>query len=519
MSLLQSPAPDYSELDFQSLRTRLIALCTSVFPDLDLDSLAELATLLLETNAWIGDVLAYYLRLIGREARITTATQRRGLLGLVKLIGFRVPGASAAQATETFTLASPPVGSVTLPKGTIVQTLAVTAPIQYQLLADLVIPALSTVAQATVENSAYQEDIFNSTGAANQTFLLTKTPYIDKSLQVTDSVTGPFDALTNPGGWREVDNFLSSLPTDHVFTTSVDNLDRCLVTYGNGVTGAIPSGSVTHDYKTGGGAAGTVIAGALVALVGTFTDSLGNNVTISVNNAAAASPGADRFSVAQIQQLAPASLAVQGRAVSNSDFETVALLTPGVLRSLFLTAVEDSSVPVNQGIGFVVPTGGGQPSSILLQTVLAQFQAVVGFPPPPYPKVNAFPIQWLGAEYLVINVSALVYLRPGTSPTTAGAAIRAALTAFLAPTLADGSLNPMVDFGYNFQDENGNPVGSFAWGDLFDLVSSTVGVLKLDPGPSGFLLNGQRADVPLANKQFPQLGQVSLVNAVTGLPF
>lgn len=522
VSIIQAAAPDYTSLDFQSLRTRLIALLQSVLPDLDTDSLAELATLLLETNAWIGDLLAFYLRATGREARITTATQRRGLLGLVKLIGFRVPGAVAAQAVETFTLAAALAGTLTLAAGTIVQSAAVPTPIRYQLLAPLTFNPGDTVKTALVENSAYESDSFTATSAPNQTFLLTQTPYIDASVQVTDAVTGPYDPIDNPNGWREVTNFLSSLPTDRVFTTSVDNLDRCLVTFGNGVTGAIPSGALTFAYKTGGGAAGTVSAGALNVITGTFNDSLNNPATLSVTNAAS-TPGQDRFSVAQIQQLAPASLAVQGRAVSNTDYETVATLVPGVQRALFLTAVEDASIPWNAGIGFVVPVGGGQPTPLLLSQVLAQFQVVVGVTvpgaAPPYPKANAFPIQWLGVDYLTVNVSALVYLRPGASPTIVGAAIRAALTAFFSPTNADGSPNALVDFGYKFQDANGVPTGAFAWSNLFDLVASVTGVLKVDPGASGFLLNGARADVAIGNKQFPALGDVSLVNATSGLPF
>ncbi len=518
MNLLPGPAPDYTSLDFGSLRARLVELCRSVFPDLDLDNLAELATLLLETNAWVGDVLAYYIRATGREARITTATQRRGLLGLVKLIGFSVPGATAATAVETFTLAAALPGTLTLLKGSVVQTPAAASPVKYQLLADLVFPPGTTTLSATVENSAFQEDSFASTGAPNQSFLLSRTPYVDGSLRVGDAVTGPYDASTNPGGWREVPNFLASLPTDHAFTVSVDDLDRCRVTYGNGVTGAVPSGPVVHDYKTGGGAAGTVVAGALSVLPGTYADSLGNAARLTVTNAAA-SPGADRYSVQQIRQLAPASLAVQGRCVSNSDFETVANLMPGVLRSLFLTATEDPGVPWNSGLGFVVPVGGGQPTPTLLRAVLAQSQQVAGHPPPPYPKPNAFPVLWLGVDYLRVGVSALLYLRPGAVPAAVGAAARAALASFFSPALADGSANPMVDFGYKFQDADGVPTGAFAWSDLFDLVASVTGVLKVDPGPSGFLLNGARADVAIGNKQFPTLGDVTLVNAVGGAAF
>ena len=95
----------------------------------------------------------------------------------------------------------------------------------------------------------------------------------------------------------------------------------------------------------------------------------------------------------------------------------------------------------------------------------------------------------------------------------------ATLQALFAILLPDGSPNPRVNFGYYFQDADGAPAGSFPWSDVFDAVRDVDGVAKVDAGPTGLLLNGARADLPLSALQFPLLGTVTVVDGASGQPF
>lgn len=514
MALRVLPAPvDYTDLDFASLRKRLLSLLQSAFPDLDLDSAAELAVALMEANAYVGDVLAFYLRKMGREARITTAMQRKSIYGLVKLIGYRPHGVTAANALETFTLAAPSSADVVLPAGQQVRTPDIATPIRFQLLEDLTIPAGQASATAIVEHSLFQQDAIVSTGLAYQRLTLRRTPFIDGSASV----------VAANGAYVEVANFLSSTASDRHYVTVVDQLDRCTLTFGNGINGAIPIGTIQVAYKTGGGTGGNVQAGALSKIDGTFTDINGNPVRITVTNADKPAPGANRQTVAQIAQLAPLAYATRTRAVSNPDFETVARTVPGVARALMLTAQEDPSVGENQGMLFLVPTGGGYAGSALKQAVLAQFQQVPGFPEPPTPKPNAFPLSVLDPIYETYDIYARLYFRQGYQRAAVKAAIIARLTAFFAPLVdakgnpTEGGLpNPLVDFGYYMQDDDGNPTGTFALSDIANAVRDTAGVLKLGDGLSDFTVNGAHADPPLATLAFPRLGDVIVVDAKTG---
>jgi hypothetical protein len=70
----------------------------------------------------VGENLSFYQDAQAGESRIITATQRKNVIALAKLLGYKLPGARAATADVTFQLAAPPAADVTIPAGTIVRT-------------------------------------------------------------------------------------------------------------------------------------------------------------------------------------------------------------------------------------------------------------------------------------------------------------------------------------------------------------------------------------------------------------
>ena len=495
MALLPTPNTDFTDKDFDSLKLRLQNLIRSVFPEWTDYNVANFGNLLLELFAHVGDVLTFYQDNQARQSRITTATQRRALLGLIKLIGYTAATATPAQVDVTITLPAIPAGSVTFPAGTFVYTDEVTDPIRYQLLSDAVIAAAQNPASVTVtaEHSEPQDDVFSTSGLPNQSFLLSKSPFID----------GSASPIAGNGAYTQVENFFDSGPTDKHFTVSVDQNDRATILFGNGVNGAIPVGNLTITYKTGGGIDGRVEAGKLRRIDGTFTDSLGNPVTPSVTNALKSAGGTDRQSVAQIKQRAPASLRVLTRTVSREDFEVNALRLTDIARALMSTSNEDPGVPENSGILYIIPVGGGQPTLAQKNAVLAQVTTV-------YPRTLTFSIVVQGALFKTIDIFAIVYLKDGAGGAATKAAILAALTSFFAVQNVDGTNNENVDFGGNMPE--------LALSDVFNAIRDVAGVRKIGAGIGDFLLNGAYDDIALASQEFPALGTVTLINGDTGNP-
>jgi hypothetical protein len=97
---------------------------------------------------------------------------------------------------------------------------------------------------------------------------------------------------------------------------------------------------------------------------------------------------------------------------------------------------------------------------------------------------------------------------------------KAAWAAFLAPevTLNTGEVvaNDRVDFGFYFQDGDGQPVGSLAWSDLHNVVRDVPGITRIAAGPTGFTLNGVRDDLAISPVAFPVDGGFTLVDVETG---
>jgi len=502
MALL-AQTTDFTDKDFDSLRLRLQNLVRSVFPEWTDFNVASFGNILVELYAFVGDVLAYYQDNQARESRIGTATQRKNLIALCKLLGYRPSGARAATVDATFALAASPAAAVGIAAGTQVKTASITEPVTFQLLSDVTIAAGASPATATgtLEHSESQEEIFASTGLPNQEVILPATPFLDGSAVLT----------AGNGAYAEVSSFLSSTATDRHFTVVVDQNDRATIRFGNGVNGAIPSGTITVRYKTGGGAKGNVNAGTLTKLESSFTDDAGNAVTVSVTNPQPASGGTDRQTLAQIRVLAPESVRVLNRTVSREDFEINARRLAEVARALMLTSNEDAGVAENTGILYVIPRGGGVPSQALKDAVEQQVTVV-------YPSTLTFQVSVQDPVYLTVDVEATVYLRQGANAATVKAAIVKALQEFFAVSLSDGTPNPNVDFGWNLKDAEGNPAGEIAFSDVFNAVRDVSGVRKIGDGAGDFLLSGSREDLSIGVREFPVLGEVSLVNGDTGLP-
>ncbi|MCG8420114.1 MAG: baseplate J/gp47 family protein [Proteobacteria bacterium] len=492
---------DYTNKDFDALRARLIALVQSVFPDWSDFSVAGFGNLLLEMHAFVGDVLTFYLDNQARESRLATATQRKNVIALARMLGYKLHGARAATAEIVFTLARSPIADVLIPAGTIIRTQEVTEPVRFQLLDDVAIAAgqQPPTAIGIVEHSQTHTQLFDARGLAYLDLVLDRTPFLDGSARV----------VTPAGDYTEVDSLLGSGPNDRHVVVPVDQHDRATLRFGNGVSGAPPSGTIRVTYKTGGGPTGNVDAGRLVVIEGAFTDVHGRPVQVSVTNPAPATGGTRRQTMASAKRHAPASLRALTRTVTREDFEINACRLPGVARALMLTGNEDSAIPENSGILYVIPEGGGLPTPALKNAALRQVTEV-------YPCTLTFQVSVQNPVYQQIDIEARVYVRQGHSKTVVRDRIKANLQAMFRISEPDGTPNPRVGFGFALQAPQEPFSGEIAWSDIFHTIRDTEGVRKIGDRHGDLKLNGLPADWRLSAQQFPILGTVTLFDGDQG---
>jgi len=494
MTVLPTNA-DYSDRDFASLRARLIELVRSVFPEWSDFDTASFGNVLLEMFAFVGDVLTYYQDNQARESRLVTATQRKNVIALARMLGYRLHGAKAATAELVFSLPRPPEADVVVPAGTVVRTREVTEPIRFQLLRDVMIAAGSNPPQAMGigEHSETHQQLFDATGLPHLDVPLHYGPYLDGSAQVSAA----------NGEYVERDSLLASGPTDRHFMVLVGEDDRATLRFGSGTAGAPPTGTISVVYRTGGGAEGNVEAGSLAVIEGSFLDAHGRPARVSVTNPNPASGGTGRESIASAKALAPESLRTLTRSVTREDFETNARRVPGVARALMLTSNEDPTIAENSGILFVIPSGGGLPTTELKAEVLRMVTEV-------YPSTLTFQVSVQDPVYKEISIEARLFLRQGHSPEAVRERVIRNLEGMFQVTRNDGTPNASIDFGFNVKDGDGQPAGEVAWSDVFNVVRDTEGVRKVGDGHGDLKLNGAPADVLLGVKEFPILGTVTL---------
>ena len=163
----------------------------SVFPKWSDFSVASFGNLLIELYAFVGDVSAFYLDAQARECRLVTATQRKNVIAIARMLGYQLHGAKAATAEVHFELAAPAIAEVTIPAGTIIRTPEVTEPLRFQLLADVNIPASPPgatelpAAIGIVEHSATHTQLVDTQSRPNLDVQLDRRGYLDGSAQVS----------------------------------------------------------------------------------------------------------------------------------------------------------------------------------------------------------------------------------------------------------------------------------------------------------------------------------------------
>jgi hypothetical protein len=504
MALLD-PNLDYTNLDFESIRERLINLILGAFDDWTDFETANFGNILLELMAFVGDILTNLMDNQARESRLETVQLRQNALALARFLGYDASTASPATTAALFTLASIPAFDVTLPAGTIVRTRDPSQSVRFQLLVPLTILAGTDPPQAfgDVENSRTTiAEPFVSSDLPNQQFLLSNTPYIDNTAIVT----------AGDGAYTQVNNFLSSTATDRHYTVTVDASDRARIRFGNGVSGAIPVGNIFVTYKTGGGRAGNVDANTINTIEGSFTDAQSNVVTVTVTNPEQASGGENRETVQQIKQNAPASLRVSDRTVALEDYVLGAEQVGGVARALMVTSdqLPDAVIEENRGRLYVVPVGGGLPTDTLKAAVLEAVTVT-------RPNTITFQLTVEDPLYLTVNVAMTIFLDADADATSTASTVRANLAEFFQILNPDQTINTNIDFGLNYlTGRAANEAPEIPLSDITNVVRDTEGVRKLGTRDSDSLLNGVHADLPINAVEFPVLGTVTLTDGDTG---
>jgi hypothetical protein len=366
------PAIDYTNKDYASLRRAMLELARYRLPEWTDQSANDLGVLMVDLFAYMGDIILYYQDRIASESFLDTATERRSVLYLLRLIGYELKSPRPASADLRLTFNPPAAGAsslITIPRSAQFATKAANgvAPqtFEYQLPAleiDLANPSkVRTTAEGlkvyeslsvTHQRLVPTETLGSSTGEPNQSFALSQKPVIPDSVVLEINEGAAFVP------WNQRDNLLYhstnqgrvelSTPESRDYYVQFDENDVAWVTFGDGLYGFIPptgTNNIRASYRVGGGAIGNVPAGAISEAKTTI------RLLKSVTNPAPAAGGTDSESLEHAVRFGPLAFRSGLRAVTLSDFVSLAHQAGGVAK------VRARSRGWNQIDLFIAPEG------------------------------------------------------------------------------------------------------------------------------------------------------------------
>ncbi len=491
------PFPDFTSLDYDSMRARIMALVQQAFPNLAL--IPGIETLILEAMFHAGEIVVCRTDNESLESKYATARLRRSIVAKAGAIGFALPGASAAITTLQFSIkgGGTHAKDILIPAGTKVRTAGLTDPLTFSTTADATLIAGNSTVDVAASHSVLHTANYTSTGRAWQQIELPNTPYLDDSETV----------IAGNGAFTRTSALALAISSDLYFTRKVDANGKARMLFGNDITGAIPTGNIAVSYRTGGGSDGNqVVAGMLTRLVDSIADVDSTPVRLAVTNTTDADGGGNMMSKEMGKALIPLYATALTRCVGREDYEVNALRMPTVGRVFMAVSDIDSTVDENSGILYIMPnsTEAETASAVLILQAYTYLEDN-------YPWPATFDFQVQAAIFKTVDITARVWLHQGTTPSVARANILAALQALFRPNDSDGTVNDAINFGYYYLDVDGDPDPALTWGDIYTAVKLASGVRKVEE--DDFI---PIDDVVLTLREFPKLGTLTLIDGDTG---
>jgi len=152
---------DYTSRDFESIREDLIDYVKRYYPNTHKDfNEASFGAMMIDTVAYVGDMLSYYLDYSLNETFLTTASERKNVLKIGRQLGYTSP-AVASSVGDVFLFINVPAksdGSLDLSYAPVLRagsTFATTNRSVFTLISDVDFSsALNTVVVATVDDTS-----------------------------------------------------------------------------------------------------------------------------------------------------------------------------------------------------------------------------------------------------------------------------------------------------------------------------------------------------------------------------
>lgn len=338
---------DYTSRDFYAVREELINLVkarTNIPGQRQWsgEDPSDFGVALVEAFAYIADLNNYYIDRIANESYLPTASQRKSIINLAGLYGYKPTGYRAATCAVEFTNESE-TDDYVLPVGTQISAEVICNDVVEEVI-------FTTLEEATVATGGtisvyakHGEDISTRTvgvdssggvtgeligtsnGSVNQQFVLSENQVVEGTVKVYVMAGDVYEP------WTEVEHLADYGPADPVYRTYLDENNFVYVVFGDGISGSIPNNlsGIKAVYSVGGGTIGNIATELLntIIYVPGLTSSQLNALSefVTVTNITVGIGGAEPEDNRSLRNNASKAIRAVNRAVSLKDYADFAL--------------------------------------------------------------------------------------------------------------------------------------------------------------------------------------------------
>lgn len=318
---------NYTNQDFWSLKTRLIEFIRDEFDETFTDFIeSDLAMLLIENWAFIGDTLSFKMDQIANEIFIDTVAELDNAFRLSQLVGFKPLPPIAARSLWSGSISTLLETDLVIPAGQrvnygteegrkTIELFAADSNNQPLFDDDIIIPAGSALNTSIVGlEGKTRVDTFTGTGEPNQSLQLQTLPVIYDSIRV----------FVNGEEWQEVNYFTDSKKRKEFRVEFAPGWAGFAI-FGGSRAGLIPSrgSQIEVSYRTGGGLAGNITTGSIEFQRTFIVPGFEFRVPVTFNNYTRGEFGYEGDTVDDIRRKLPRWIRLQNRAVTGDDYKSL----------------------------------------------------------------------------------------------------------------------------------------------------------------------------------------------------
>jgi uncharacterized phage protein gp47/JayE len=313
-----------------------LARASKVFPEWTDRDPSDFGMLFLDLWAYAADIMHYYIDRAAGEFFLPTATQRESVLALANLLDYIPSGRTSA--VGDLTLDNAGGTDYTVPANTRFIARVDNETFQVYTKNGGVIPANDIGTIEVFEGTLTEGETLttSSSGQDNQRYIIRNKGVVSTSVSVYVYENG-----IDPVQYQRVRRINQSDTGERVYVLNVASSGDVSVVFGNSLNGFVPpAGSLIKvDYAVSSGSKGNLPADSILA----FRDLAPDGIIIASNSAFAG--GDDEESIAVLKASIPSVISAQNRAVTRSDFVSLATQVESVSKASI------AFIPGNGGVG------------------------------------------------------------------------------------------------------------------------------------------------------------------------